>query len=197
MRHGDVENFARMLDEQDDGILHTVTQDKVTRSTPLMDRRLARVRQHHAVSSYRGNEQAVALHCVHRVGPDDVLAHRRAGVQLRVLLRLRHGDYLECDYLDLHGLTLELAYARTLDFISSSRRRTFRCVLIIHGKGRSQRPQALLKSHVAYWLQQLPEVLAYHSAPPFKGGTGALLVFLKKDEKAAAENFERHARRRR
>lgn len=197
MKHDDAESFARLLDEQDDGALRTVVQDKVHRTAPLMDRALARARQRHAVSAYRGNEQAVALHCVHRVGPDDVLAHRRAGVQLRVLLRLRHGDYLECDYLDLHGLTLEQAYARTLDFISASRQRTYRCVLIIHGKGRSQRPPALLKSHVAYWLQQLPEVLAYHSAPPYKGGTGALLVFLKKDEKAAAENFERHARRRR
>ena len=39
----------------------------------------------------------------------------------------------------------------------------------------------------------MPEVLAFHSAPEWKGGTGALMVILKKGDKASLDNRELHA----
>ena len=49
-------------------------------------------------------------------------------------------------------------------------------VKIVHGKG----SEAILKTCVNGWLRQLPEVLAFCSAPPKDGGNGAVLVLLKK-----------------
>ncbi|MGY8862749.1 MAG: Smr/MutS family protein, partial [Pseudomonadales bacterium] len=43
--------------------------------------------------------------------------------------------------------------------------------------------QAIIKSHVNHWLQQLDAVLAFTSALPKDGGTGALYVLLKKSAK--------------
>ena len=52
-----------------------------------------------------------------------------------------------------------------------------------------------MKSHVAHWLKQIPDILAYHSAPDFKGGTGALCIILKKGDKASIVNREIYGRR--
>ena len=47
---------------------------------------------------------------------------------------------------------------------------------IIHGKGGDGVP--VLKNLVDRTLRQRGEVLAFHSAPPSQGGTGAVLVLL-------------------
>ena len=47
---------------------------------------------------------------------------------------------------------------------------------IIHGKG----IHAILKNHVKLWLEQHPSVLAFCSAPPQFGGSGSVLVLVKK-----------------
>ena len=39
-----------------------------------------------------------------------------------------------------------------------------------------------MKSYVAFWLQQINEVLCVHSAQAFHGGSGAVYVMLKKNE---------------
>ena len=82
-----------------------------------------------------------------------------------------------------------------MNFISFAKEQEFRCVLIIHGKGERQKEKALIKSYVAHWLRQIPEVLAFHSAPQWKGGSGAVMIILKKGDKASAINREIHARR--
>ncbi|MFM7275513.1 MAG: Smr/MutS family protein, partial [Gammaproteobacteria bacterium] len=61
--------------------------------------------------------------------------------------------------------------------------------------GVDRKPPALLKSCIAFWLPQLPEVLAFHSAPRHLGGTGATVVLLRKSERARQENFEAFSRR--
>ncbi|MDH5660200.1 MAG: Smr/MutS family endonuclease, partial [Gammaproteobacteria bacterium] len=55
-----------------------------------------------------------------------------------------------------------------------------RYVRIIHGKGyRSEQKIPVLKTHVAYWLPQHRDVMAFSSAQARDGGTGALYVILK------------------
>ena len=44
---------------------------------------------------------------------------------------------------------------------------------------------ALIKSHVSHWLQQIETVMAFCSAQPKDGGTGAVYVLLKKQPKAS------------
>ena len=49
-------------------------------------------------------------------------------------------------------------------------------VKIVHGKGKD----AILKTCVNGWLRQMPEVMAFVSAPAKDGGNGSVLVLLKK-----------------
>ncbi|TQV07217.1 SMR domain protein, partial [Xanthomonas perforans] len=52
-------------------------------------------------------------------------------------------------------------------------------VRIIHGKGlQSDTGAPVLKNLMDRLLRQRNDVLAFHSAPPTQGGTGALLVLL-------------------
>ncbi|WP_425477971.1 Smr/MutS family protein [Xanthomonas cucurbitae] len=53
------------------------------------------------------------------------------------------------------------------------------CVRIIHGKGlQSDNGAPVLENLMDRLLRQRNDVLAFHSAPPTQGGTGALLVLL-------------------
>ncbi|KEA63811.1 Smr domain protein [Marinobacterium lacunae] len=102
------------------------------------------------------------------------------GIQIRQMKRLRRGHIPWQAGLDLHGYTLEQAREELSRFIRDSEANGLRCVLVIHGKSYSQPGQpALIKSHVNDWLRQLPPVLAFCSAQPADGGTGAVYVLLK------------------
>ena len=53
------------------------------------------------------------------------------------------------------------------------------CVRIIHGKGqRADAGAPVIKNLVDRLLRQRADVMAFHSAPPAQGGTGAVLVLL-------------------
>ena len=66
-------------------------------------------------------------------------------------------------------------------FLEESRRRGWRCVRIVHGKGFGSRSGVpIMKAHVDRWLRARPEVLAFCSATPPDGGTGALYVLLRR-----------------
>ena len=115
------------------------------------------------------------------VGPGDVLSFSRGGVQRRELQRLRRGRFtIEAD-LDLHGRIVAEAVAALDRFIEDSRRRGRRCVRIVHGKGFGSRSGVpIMKAHVDRWLRARSEVLAFCSATPPDGGTGALYVLLRR-----------------
>ena len=109
-----------------------------------------------------------------------VLSYRRSGVRDQVLRRLRRGLIpLEAE-LDLHGVSQFVARQLTAQFIDSSRAAGLRCVRIIHGKGsRSGARGAILKSALNEWLRRHPDVMAFASARPIDGGTGAAYVLLR------------------
>ena len=115
------------------------------------------------------------------VGPGDVLSFARGGVRRRDFERLRRGRFrIEAD-LDLHGRIVADAAAALGDFLEDSRRRGRRCVRIVHGKGFGSRSGLpIMKSHVDRWLRARSEVLAFCSATPPDGGTGALYVLLRR-----------------
>ncbi len=105
----------------------------------------------------------------------------RPGVQKRVVRELRQGRILPADCLDLHGLRVKQARPVFARFLNQARQRQLRCVRIIHGKGReSAKNQPVLKQKTNQWLRQRAEVLAFCSAPPFDGGTGATYVLLSR-----------------
>ncbi len=175
--------------------LKIINQDKIATQSTIMDKELAKIKQASASIHRKDESDPVSSAFVHMVDPEEVLSFRREGIQQYMLKKLKHGEYKEADFIDLHGKTIEQAYSYTLEFIKHCLTNEYRCCLIVHGKSDRAKQKAVLKSYVAHWLRQIPQVLAYHSAPQFKGGTGALLVILKKGEKASRENFERHAKR--
>lgn len=111
-------------------------------------------------------------------GGDELVFHRPQ-VQPRVLRRLRRGEYRMQREIDLHGLTAAEAKHALREFLIEALERRVRCVRIIHGKGlRSGHRGPVLKSTVSGVLRRTGAVLAYVSARPVDGGTGAVYVLL-------------------
>jgi DNA-nicking Smr family endonuclease len=108
------------------------------------------------------------------------LSFHRAGVRVQVMRRLRRGLYPIEDELDLHGLNQTAARDSLADFIARSRDAGRRCIRIIHGKGyRSGARGPVLKTAVDLWLRRHMDVMAFTSARPIDGGSGALYVLLR------------------
>ncbi len=131
-------------------------------------------------STPRAAHLSASIHAPPPVDPFAVISFKRPGVQDRQLRKLQRVRYHETTTLDLHGLTVVQARAAVLQFIGQAGARGVRCVLISHGKGAGRARPALLKSWVSQWLQELHGVLAFHSAPPPYGGSGATCVLLAK-----------------
>lgn len=110
----------------------------------------------------------------------DVVGFATTGIQKRVLKRLRGGGFPIEGELDLHGLKVIEAKQRLAAYLGASVADGLRCLHIIHGKGfRSEGDHPALKNHLNLWLRQEPDVLAFCTAKPADGGTGALYVLLK------------------
>ncbi|MCK8516403.1 Smr/MutS family endonuclease [Methylonatrum kenyense] len=122
---------------------------------------------------------------VHDIDPvtmetGEELYFARPGVQRRVMRKLRRGQYTVQDELDLHGMTVPVAREAVQQFIAESRAQDRRCVRIIHGKGhRSSNRGPVLKGKLDRWLRQWDEIIAFTSARPVDGGTGAVYVLLR------------------
>ena len=114
------------------------------------------------------------------VHSDESLFFARAGIQQKVAKRLRRGEYLPEEELDLHGYTVNEARTALAEFIADCKKQHIRHTRIIHGKGfRSEDRIPVIKTHVAYWLPQHPDVLAFASCLAKDGGSGALYVLLR------------------
>ena len=112
--------------------------------------------------------------------PGDSLAFCRSGIQKTIFRKLKKGQFSVGAELDLHGFTRAEAQLEMSRFIKSARERDIRCVRIIHGKGYgSSNKGPKLKPMVNQWLQMRSEILAFCSARPIDGGTGAVYVLLK------------------
>lgn len=132
---------------------------------------------------------------VQPVEPHAVLEWKKDGVQPDVFRRLGTGRYTVAATLDLHRLTVDEARSAMYRFITNAHERGHRCVLIAHGRGERSDPPARIKSHVVFWLGQIPEVIGYRTAPRHQGGTGAMLAMLRKSDAAKGENREQYGGR--
>ncbi|MSR13028.1 MAG: DNA mismatch repair protein MutS [Gammaproteobacteria bacterium] len=118
---------------------------------------------------------------VNELDHTDHLSFKRVGLRPTDMRKLKRGQFPCQGELDLHGRTATEAKSLLLDFLRVCRDRGLRCVRIVHGKGyRSPNQQAVLKPNIAHWLAQREEVVAYTSALPMDGGTGALYVLLNR-----------------
>jgi len=113
------------------------------------------------------------------VAGGEELAFHRPQIQPAVLRRLRRGEFRVQREIDLHGLTVAEAKHALREFLIIALEQQVRCVRIVHGKGlRSGTRGPVLKSAVSSVLRRTGAVLAYVSARPVDGGTGALYVLL-------------------
>ncbi len=111
----------------------------------------------------------------------EALLFKRAGLQNRSMQRLRRGQFPIAAELDLHGMTAAAAASHLSAFLTQCRHAGRRCVLVIHGKGRGSKDgRPVIKGMVNQWLRQREEVLAFCSARPGDGGSGAVYVLIKK-----------------
>lgn len=120
--------------------------------------------------------------------PDADMAHSadgnllfgRTGVQRKIMRKLRRGQIRIEDELDLHGMRVSEAADALSQFLAESTSRRLRCVRVIHGKGLgSGGGRSVLKENVSRWLKLRDDVVAFSSAVPGDGGTGAVYVLLK------------------
>ena len=110
----------------------------------------------------------------------DELLYTRPGLQHSVVRKLRRGQYAIEAELDLHGATVAQAREAVNTFLANARAQDKHVVRIIHGKGKSSEGKLpVLKGKVNSWLRQKSEVLAFCSARPNDGGTGAVYVLIK------------------
>ena len=113
------------------------------------------------------------------VGSQASLSYRIATLQHKVFEDLKAGNLRWFEAVDLHGCTVEEARSAVLQIIQIAKDENQNVIKIVHGKG----PDAVLKTYVNGWLRQHRDVLAFVSAPEKQGGTGAVLVLLKRSEK--------------
>jgi DNA-nicking Smr family endonuclease len=108
------------------------------------------------------------------------LSYLRPGLSPRLLRRLKRGHFSVADEIDLHQMTADVARKAIKLFLDEAQREHRLCVKIIHGKGlRSRAPGPVLKRLVDGLLRRRGDVLAFASAPPSSGGTGAVVVLLR------------------
>jgi len=115
---------------------------------------------------------------------DEYIEGAVSGVSRNIMRRLKRGQIPVQDHIDLHGLTKQEAEEEVRDFLVQSHRHGLRCVLIVHGRGLNS-PDSLpvLKESLPVWLNRGPArkiVMAFASARPYDGGTGAIYVLLRR-----------------
>ena len=114
-------------------------------------------------------------------GSGAALGFRRDGIGGRVFRKLARGRYSIQSEIDLHGMTVPEARDALHLFVESALKEGLTCVRVVHGKGRgSGQGGPILKRKVDAWLRQWDVVLAFVSARPADGGTGAVYVLLKR-----------------
>lgn len=138
----------------------------------------------------------LSMEYVDLVKPDDVLAYKKDGVQDGVYKNLRLGNYQLDATLMLVGKTLVEARSALAQFVSECHARGIRTLLIHHGMGRDSKPHpAILKSYTFKWIQQIPQVLACHTAQKQHGGYAATYLLLQKNAEQKRENRELHQKK--
>ena len=111
------------------------------------------------------------------------LSYLRDGYPTRLLRQLKRGQFSVHDELDLHQMNAAAARTSMVAFLAEAKRSGVRCVRIIHGKGlRSKAAGPVLKALTDRLLRRRDDVVAFASARPAQGGTGAVIVLLKEQK---------------
>lgn len=102
----------------------------------------------------------------------------RPGLPYREQVKLKRGHCKIGARIDLHQLNVDQALHYCEEFIDECQLKNIRYALIIHGKA-EHAPLPILKNALNRWLRNQPAILAFHSAKPEQGGTGALYIVIR------------------
>ncbi|MBI9111320.1 Smr/MutS family protein [Maridesulfovibrio ferrireducens] len=109
------------------------------------------------------------------------------GIDSKIFQKLKAGSFNHEAHIDLHGMTSEQAFDNLMFFIRESFLQGHRCLLAVTGKGKnSPGGLSVLKREIHDWLTRDPfrrVVLAFCSAQPKDGGTGAIYILLRRQKK--------------
>lgn len=113
--------------------------------------------------------------------PEDEEPARSTSSRMR---QLKRGTIRIGDELDLHGFLKDEAVKRLEHFVTISYARGLQAVLVITGKGINSPEGPVLPGAAASWLREQGKgmVAEFHPAPRDKGGSGAIVAFLRKRE---------------
>lgn len=118
------------------------------------------------------------------LGAEDTLHFVKGGLQHKLIQRMKRGQIDLEAQIDLHQQTTEQAMDSLSEFIARCVANGIRWICVIHGKGHySKEGKPILKNFLNQWLRTHPHVLAFHSAKPKDGGTGAVYVLLRKSSR--------------
>jgi len=110
----------------------------------------------------------------------DEIVYLKQGQPPLLLKRLRRGQFSVRAELDLHEMSSAVARDAIRLFLDDCRHQGELCVRIVHGKGlRSKAQGPVLKQLTDMLLRRRADVLAFTSARPAQGGTGAVIVLLQ------------------
>ncbi len=108
-----------------------------------------------------------------------------SGLDIRLVRKLRSGEFSRQAALDLHGMTSDAAQVEVEQFVLKAVNSGLRCLLIVHGRGRNSPGQVpILKDRLRQWLTRgklCRLVLAFATARAHDGGPGALYVLLRRE----------------
>ncbi len=185
-------SFLEMM--QGEGVVPLKQTDRADLSDHLLKRddESLQARRQAAVSG----EEGLTTGPIDLLHPLDPVEWKRDGVQEGVYRNLRLGKYQVDARLDLIRKSIPQCRDELLAFIQTCMRYDIRTLLVNHGRSKDAQGMGnRQKSYLNLWLQQLPEVMAFHSAQPQHGGIGAIYVLLSKSEQKRLENWEQHQKR--
>lgn len=112
----------------------------------------------------------------------DEILYLKPGHPARLLKQLRRGHFSIQAEIDLHQMSVAVARVAVAGFLDDAIRHREYCVRIVHGKGlRSAARGPVVKRMTEQLLRRRNDVVAFASALPAQGGTGAVLVLLQRD----------------
>lgn len=167
----DAELFQQMMEG-----VKPLSQNKIDPdSAPKTRRAKRRLKQTEQQSAFGELEYAPT------VSTDEILLFARDGVQQKVIAKLKKGQFPIDAKIDLHGSTIDAAGNKLQHALNNALANQYRCVLVVHGRGKgSFDNKPAIKTHVNQWLRSSADVLAFCSALPNHGGTGAVYVLLRR-----------------
>lgn len=168
-------------------------RDSVKISHPIQqDKKQIKIRKPRKKSTPIDSPQNLDTYCgssaalLEKLSPDDSLTAEdyihfaRTGIPYRTLNKLKRGHLPIDARIDLHRLTGDAMIERMSLFLNHCREQGQHSLLVVHGKGGSNpNKPPILKNTLNLWLREQSEVLAFNTAKPHDGGSGALYVLLK------------------